>query len=111
MEDQIWGENSEYNENIYKDFKDLIIFNDNLKNSHYLKIYKELDDEYHFHGADFDLFGAIYEEFASKAKKRNLVNFILQDTLLVWFQNCYYIMRLILAKFIFVIPPAELEDF
>ena len=75
MEDQIWGENSEYNENIYKDFKDLIIFNDNLKNGHYLKIYNELDDDYHFHGADFDLFGAIYEEFASKAKKKEFGEF------------------------------------
>ena len=75
MVNHIWGSKSEYKENIYKDFKDLIIFNDNLKNSHYLKIYNELDKDYHFHGADFDLFGAIYEEFASKAKKKEFGEF------------------------------------
>ena len=75
MIELIWGSDSEYNDNIYKDFKDLISFNDNLKNGHYLKIYNELDDDYHFHGADFDLFGAIYEEFASKAKKKEFGEF------------------------------------
>ncbi|MFC1719105.1 class I SAM-dependent DNA methyltransferase [Candidatus Poribacteria bacterium] len=39
-----------------------------------LKIYKELND-YHFHGANFDLFGAIYEEFASQTKKKEFGEF------------------------------------
>lgn len=70
----IWGEKSEYKENIYKDFKDLIVFPSKLKNEHFKKIYKELD-VYPFHGAYFDLFGAIYEEFASQTKKKEFGEF------------------------------------
>lgn len=66
---QIWGEKSEYKDNIYEDFKDLIKFPGKLRNEHYKKIYNELN-EYHFHGVNFDLFGAIYEEFASQIKKK-----------------------------------------
>jgi len=75
--DQIWGENSEYKNNIYKDFKDLIIFPKKLKNEHYIKIYQEFEIEkkYHFHGANFDLFGVIYEEFANSNKKREFGEF------------------------------------
>ena len=71
---QIWDVRSEYKENKYKDFKDLIGFPDKLKNKHFKKIYQELDN-YHFHGANFDLFGAIYEEFASQTKKKEFGEF------------------------------------
>lgn len=72
--DQIWGEHSEYKDNDYKDFKDLIFFPTKLKNEHFKKIYIELD-KYHFHGANFDLFGSIYEEFASQIKKKEFGEF------------------------------------
>lgn len=71
----IWDEESQYKENVYKDFKDLIAkFSTKLKNEDFKKLYRELDG-YHFHGADFDLFGAIYEEFASKSKKKEFGEF------------------------------------
>jgi len=70
----IWGEKSRYKKNIYSDFKDLMIFPSKLKDEHFKKIYNELD-EYHFHGANFDLFGAIYEEFASQTKKKEFGEF------------------------------------
>jgi type I restriction-modification system DNA methylase subunit len=73
--DQIWGDDSEYKNNIYKDFKDLISFPQKLKNEHFKRIYEELDINYHFHGANFDLFGAIYEEFASQTKKKEFGEF------------------------------------
>lgn len=71
---QIWNENSEYKDNIYKDFKDLIVFPQSLKNKNYIDIYNELSN-YHFHGAKFDLFGVIYEEFASADKKKEFGEF------------------------------------
>lgn len=75
MVDQIWGSKSEYKDNDYKDFKDLLIkFPDVLKNEHFKKIYKELNG-YNFHGAKFDLFGVIYEEFASQDKKKEFGEF------------------------------------
>lgn len=74
MVDLIWGKKSEYKDNIYKDFKDLIDFPVKLKNEHFKKIYNELDI-YPFHGAYFDLFGAIYEEFASQTKKKEFGEF------------------------------------
>lgn len=74
MNDLIWGKDSEYKDNIYKDFKNLIVFPKKLKNEHFKKIFKELD-EYHFHGTYFDLFGAIYEEFASQTKKKEFGEF------------------------------------
>lgn len=74
MVNQIWGLKSQYKNNIYKDFKDLIILPSKLKDEHFKKIYQELD-EYHFHGANFDLFGAIYEEFASQTKKKEFGEF------------------------------------
>lgn len=74
MVDMIWGNKSQYKNNDYKDFKDLIAFSQKLKNEHFKKIYKELD-QYHFHGANFDLFGAIYEEFASQTKKKEFGEF------------------------------------
>lgn len=72
--DLIWGKNSEYKNNIYKDFKDLISFPNKLKNEHFKNIYAELDSE-HLHGAKFDLFGTIYEEFASQTKKKEFGEF------------------------------------
>ncbi len=75
MEDQIWGEDSEYKDNIYKDFKNLISFPSKLKNDHYKKIFCELNKIYHFHGANFDIFGAIYEEFATQTKKKDFGEF------------------------------------
>ncbi len=74
MVNLIWGNKSRYKDNIYKDFKDLMIFPSKLKDEHFKKMYAELDD-YHFHGANFDLFGAIYEEFASQTKKREFGEF------------------------------------
>ena len=74
MVDQIWGDKSEYKDNDYKDFKNLIKFPDVLKNDYFKKIYKELD-WYPFHGAKFDLFGVIYEEFASQKKKQEFGEF------------------------------------
>lgn len=72
---QIWYDNEFKDEdNIYKDFKDLIKFPLKLKNENYIEIYEELSD-YHFHGARFDLFGVIYEEFASKDKKKEFGEF------------------------------------
>jgi len=71
---QIWDGKSEYKNNIYKDFKDLIVLPPKLKNEHCKKIYNELKD-YHFHGVNFDLFGAIYEEFASQTKKKEFGEF------------------------------------
>jgi len=70
----IWGSKSRYKDNIYKDFKDLITFRSKLKDEHFKKMYAELDC-YHFHGANFDLFGAIYEEFASQTKKKEFGEF------------------------------------
>jgi len=70
----IWGAESSYKDNIYSDFKDLITFPSKLKDEHFRKIYKELNG-YHFHGANFDLFGAIYEEFASQTKKKEFGEF------------------------------------
>jgi type I restriction enzyme M protein len=69
----IWC-NETYTDNIYKDFKDLIVFPTKLKNEHFKKIYNELK-EYSFHGANFDLFGVIYEEFASQTKKKEFGQF------------------------------------
>lgn len=74
MQNQIWGENSQYKENEYSDFKHLIDFPLKLKNEHFKRIYKELN-KYHLHGAGFDLFGAIYEEFASQTKKKEFGEF------------------------------------
>ena len=72
--EQIWGEKSEYRKNIYKDFKDLLKFSNKLRNEHFKKIYKELN-RYHFHGCNFDLYGSIYEEFASQTKKKEFGEF------------------------------------
>jgi type I restriction-modification system DNA methylase subunit len=71
---QLWGEESEYKDNIYRDFKDLLSFPRKLKNEHYKKIVRELDS-FHFHGCNFDLFGSIYEEFASQSKKKEFGEF------------------------------------
>jgi hypothetical protein len=73
MVEYIWH-NDRYKEHAYKDFKDLIKFHKNLKHEHFVKIYTEFD-QYNFHGADFDLFGAIYEEFASQTKKKEFGEF------------------------------------
>lgn len=72
--EQIWGKKSEYRKNIYKDFEDLLKFSDKIKNQHFKKIYKELNG-YHFHGCNFDLYGSIYEEFASQTKKKEFGEF------------------------------------
>ena len=71
---QVWDEDSEYKENIYEDFKDLIHFSPKLKNEHFKKIFKLLDDR-PLHGVNFDLFGVIYEEFASQTKKKEFGEF------------------------------------
>lgn len=58
----------------YIDFKGMINFSKRLNNEHYAKIYAELD-KYHFHGCGFDVYGAIYEEFASKKEKKEFGEF------------------------------------
>ncbi|MFH1824795.1 MAG: N-6 DNA methylase [Candidatus Firestonebacteria bacterium] len=58
----------------YVDFKGMINFSKKLKNNHYAKIHSELD-KYHFHGCGFDVYGAIYEEFASKKEKKEFGEF------------------------------------
>lgn len=74
MVDLIWH-NDTYKENAYKDFKDLIKFDwKKLSHDHFIKVYNELN-QYDFHGANFDLFGAIYEEFASQTKKKEFGEF------------------------------------
>lgn len=60
--------------NTYKDFKDLVNFSPKLHNDQYKLIYHELD-QYHFHGCNFDVFGSIYEEFASQTKKKEFGEF------------------------------------
>jgi len=74
MVDLIWGKKSSYRDNIYKDFANLINFPNKLNKEHFDKIFKELD-QYHFYRANFDLFGAIYEEFASQTKKKEFGEF------------------------------------
>ncbi len=58
----------------YVDFKGMINFSKRLNNDHYAKIHSELD-KYHFHGCGFDVYGAIYEEFASKKEKKEFGEF------------------------------------
>lgn len=58
----------------YIDFDGMINFSKRLNNDHYAKIHSELD-KYHFHGCGFDVYGAIYEEFASKKEKKEFGEF------------------------------------
>jgi len=58
----------------YNDFKDLVDFPVKLKDDHYKQIFSELN-KFHFHGCSFDVFGAIYEEFASQTKKKEFGEF------------------------------------
>ncbi|HVI69104.1 MAG TPA: N-6 DNA methylase [Magnetospirillaceae bacterium] len=60
--------NPEYG-TFYTDFHDMIEISGRLTNNYYAKIHAELD-KYHFHGCGFDIYGAIYEEFASKKEKK-----------------------------------------
>lgn len=59
---------------LYRDFKDLVDFSIKLKDEHYKQIYEEIS-KFHFHGCSFDVFGAIYEEFASQTKKKEFGEF------------------------------------
>ncbi|MBU1318797.1 MAG: SAM-dependent methyltransferase [candidate division Zixibacteria bacterium] len=74
MRSHLWDPESDYKSNHYRDFADLCDFPGKLKSDHFKRIYAELDP-YHFHGARFDLFGAIYEEFASQDKKKEFGEF------------------------------------
>jgi len=58
----------------YYDFKDLVKFPRKLKDEHYSQIYNELSG-FAFHGCNFDVFGSIYEEFASQTKKKEFGEF------------------------------------
>jgi len=58
----------------YYDFRDLVDFPDKLSDKHYKQIYEEIS-KFHFHGCSFDVFGAIYEEFASQTKKKEFGEF------------------------------------
>lgn len=58
----------------YQDFKELVNFPSKLQNEHFKQIHEELS-QYHFHGCSFDVFGAIYEEFASQTKKKEFGEF------------------------------------
>lgn len=65
----LWKE-EEYSGNKYFDFKNLINFPSELTNVTYTDIYKELSS-YHFHGGmPFDIFGSVYEEYATKTAKQ-----------------------------------------
>ena len=65
---QIW-ETSEYQPNDYSSFKDLVSISPSLNNLHVRKLMTALD-MYHLHGAEFDLFGSVYEAYASQEKKK-----------------------------------------
>ncbi len=52
MVDLIWGNDSDYRNNIYKDFRDLIVLPLKLQNEHYKKICLELDT-YHYSWSQF----------------------------------------------------------
>lgn len=72
---EIWGEKSSYKDNQYKEFKNIVKIPQSLQHEHCMDIYRELDT-YHFHGgAKFDLFGTIYEEFATQSKKKDFGEF------------------------------------
>lgn len=60
--------------NTYEDFKELVNFPTKLQNDHFKQLHEELS-QYHFHGCSFDVFGAIYEEFASQTKKKEFGEF------------------------------------
>lgn len=65
----LWKE-EEYSENNYFDFENLIEFPNELTNMTYTDIYNELS-KYHFHGGmPFDIFGSVYEEYATKTAKQ-----------------------------------------
>ena len=74
MINMIWGTNSPYRENDYKDFTKLVGFPSKLQREDFKKIFMELDHN-HFYGANFDLFGEIYEAFASQTKKKEFGEF------------------------------------
>jgi type I restriction-modification system DNA methylase subunit len=61
-------------ESPYYDFKDLVNFSNKLGDEHYKQIYNELSG-FPFHGCNFDVFGSIYEEFASQEKKKEFGEF------------------------------------
>lgn len=66
----IWGKDSEYGNNKYRDFKDLISFPSSLTGKAYQQIYNEID-KLNFHGnAKFDIFGSVYEKFADDKTKK-----------------------------------------
>ena len=64
----------DYGGDTYRDFQALVRFPPKLGNEHYKQIHQELDS-YHFHGCAFDVFGAIYEEFATQTKKKEFGEF------------------------------------
>ncbi|SKD28394.1 N-6 DNA methylase [Mycobacteroides abscessus subsp. massiliense] len=72
--DMLWGRDSEYRDNAYKDFKDLVTLPPKLLAEHYVSIYKDLSP-LDLHGASFDVFGSIYEAFASQTKKKEFGEF------------------------------------
>lgn len=55
--------------NEYSDFKKIVKFSSKLRNDDFEKIYEELNN-YELHGADFDLFGVVYETFADSGEKK-----------------------------------------
>lgn len=64
--------------NTYLDFKELVKLDSKvetkIKNDHYRQIHEEFTP-YDFHGFNFDIFGAIYEEFATQTKKKEFGEF------------------------------------
>lgn len=52
----------------YLDFKNMINFSDRLNKKNFADIYYELD-KYRFHGCGFDVYGSVYEEFATNKEK------------------------------------------
>ncbi len=53
----------------YSNFKRIVNLSQDLNNQNFKEIYLELNN-YELHGADFDLFGVIYETFADSNEKK-----------------------------------------
>jgi type I restriction enzyme M protein len=74
MREMLWGATSEYKVNAYQDFRDLVQLPARLLADHYRDIYTALNS-LDLHGASFDVFGSIYEAFASQTKKKEFGEF------------------------------------
>ena len=87
--------NSSFNEfkNLMELVKNLITSDSNepslVSNENVRTIYEIIDSMRPLHGAGFDLFGAVYEMFASSKEKKILANILLEGIIHMFFQNYY----------------------